>query len=99
MRVIGGDKLVEELEKFVDLLFGKVGVIADVFYFKSVHVSAFPCHYIWQRVEAGVAHWNSNGVVAFFLQELDQHCFAVETSFAPAAKFYSVDFCGQRFFL
>ncbi len=90
VRVVGGDKLVEELEEFVDLLFGKVGVVAGVFYFKSVYVAAFSCHDVWQGVEAWVAYWNSDGVVAFFLQELNQYCFAIEASFAPTAKPYSI---------
>ena len=98
MRVVGGDKLVQKPKEFVDLLFGKVGVVADVFYFKSVHVTAFSCHNVWQGVEAWVAYWNPDGVEAFFLQKLNQYCFAVEASFSPATKFYSVYFCGQRFF-
>ncbi len=96
MRVIGGDKEVEKPEEFIDLLFGKVGVVAGVFYFKSVTVRAFSRHDIRQGIEARVAYWNSDGVVAFFLQELNQYGFAIEASFAPAAKPYSVCFCAQR---
>jgi len=67
MHVISGDKLVEKPEEFIDLLFGKVGVVAGVFYFKSVHVGAFSCHDVWQGIEAWVAYWNTDGVVAFLL--------------------------------
>ena len=97
MLVIGGDKEVEKPEEFIDLLFREIGVVAGVFYFKSVTVCAFPRHDVWQGIEARVAYWNSDGVVAFLLQELDQYCFAIEASFAPATKPYSIDFCAQRF--
>ena len=97
MLVIGGDKEVEKPEEFIDLLFREIGVVAGVFYFKSVTVRAFSCHDIWQGIEAWVAYWNSDGVVAFLLQELNQYCFAIEASFAPTAKPYSIYFCAQRF--
>ena len=71
MRVVSGDEVVEKPEEFVDLLFGKVGVVGGVFYFKSVHVGAFSRHDIGQGIEAWVAYWHSDGVVAFFLQELN----------------------------
>ena len=99
MLVVCRNKEVEKPEEFIDLLFGKVGVVAGVFYFKSVAVRAFSRHDIWQGIEAWVAYWNSDGVVAFLLQELNQYCFAVEASFAPAAKSYSIYFCAQRFSL
>ena len=93
MLVVGGDKEVEEPEEFVDLLFGKVSVVAGIFYFKSIAVRAFSCHDIWQGIEAWVAHWNTDGIVAFLLQELYQYRFAIEASFAPASKSYSIYFC------
>ena len=80
------------------MFFGKVGVVAGVFYFKSVGVLAFSSYDVWQGVEAWVAYWNPYGVVAFFLQELDQYGFTIEASFAPATKPDSVDFCAQQFF-
>ncbi len=66
-----GDELDEELEEFVDLGLGKVGVVAGVFYFKSVDVFAFSSHEVWQGVEAWIADGDTYGVVAFFLQEFD----------------------------
>ncbi len=90
MPVIGGDEEVEKPEEFIDLLFGKVGVVGGVFYFKSVTVCAFSRHDIGQGIEAWVAYWNSDGVVAFLLQKLNQYGFAVEASFAPTTKPYSV---------
>ena len=97
MLVIGGDKEVEKPEEFIDLLFREIGVVAGVFYFKSVTVCAFSCHDVWQGIEAWVAYWNSDGVVAFLLQELNQYGFAIEASFAPTTKPYSIYFCAQRF--
>ena len=90
MPVIRGDEKVEKPEEFIDLLFGKVGVVGGVFYFKSVAVCAFSCHDVGQGVEAWVAYWNSDGVVAFFLQEFNQYGFAIEASFTPTAKPYSI---------
>ena len=66
-----GNELVEEPEEFVDLYSWEVGVVGGVFYFKCVDVFAFSRHDVWQGVEAGVAYWYADGVVAFFLQELD----------------------------
>jgi hypothetical protein len=77
------------------LLFGEIGVVAGVFYFKRIDVGAFACHYVWKRIEAWVAYWDADGVVAFFLQEFDKYAFAVESSFAPSAKFDSVEFCAR----
>ena len=91
MRVVGGNEEVEKPEEFVDLLFGKVGVVGCVFYFESVAVGAFSRHDVWQGVEAGVAYWNSDGVVAFLLQKLNQYCFAVEAPFAPTTKPHSIN--------
>jgi len=96
--VIGGDKEVEKPEEFVDLLFGKVGVVGGVFYFKRIAVGAFSCHDVWQRIKAGVAYWDSDSAVSFLLQELNQDCFAIEASFAPTAKPYSIYFSAQQFF-
>jgi len=90
MPVIGGDKEVEKPEEFIDLLFGKVGVVGGVFYFKSVTMRAFSCHDVWQGVEAWVANWNADSVVAFLLEKFNQYCFAIEASFAPTAKSYSI---------
>ena len=98
MPVIRRDKLVEKPEEFVDLLFGEVGVVASVFYFKSVNVRAFSGHDVWQGIETWVAYWNADSSVAFFVQELNQYGFTVEASFAPTAKFDSVDFFAQQFF-
>ena len=39
-------ELVKEPEEFVNLLFRKVGVVAGVFYFKSVGVFTFSGHYV-----------------------------------------------------
>ncbi len=89
--------MVKKTEEFVDLLFGKVGVVAGVFHFKGVDVFAFSRHYVWEGVEAGVADGDADGVVAFFLQEFNQDGFAVEASFAPTPKFDSVNFGGQQF--
>ena len=33
-----GDELIEEPKEFINLYFGKIGVVAGVFYFKSVNV-------------------------------------------------------------
>ncbi len=77
----------------------EVGVVASIFYFKRIDVLAFSCYYIWQGVEAWVAYWYANGIVAFFLQEFDKHGFTVEASFSPTPKFYSVNLCAQRFLL
>ena len=82
---VGGDEFVEEAEEFVDLLFGEVRVVRGVFYFERVGVVAFAGHYVWERVEAGVADWDADGVVAVFLEELDEYVFAVEAAFAPSA--------------
>jgi hypothetical protein len=98
MPVIRRDKLVEKPEEFIDLLLGKVGVVASVFYFKSVNVRAFSGHDVWQGIETWVAYWNADSSVAFFVQELNQYGFTVEASFAPTAKFDSVDFFAQQFF-
>lgn len=87
--------MVEESEEFVDLWLWEVGVVAGVFYFKSVGVKAFACHDVWEGVEAGVADWDPDGVVSFFLQELDEYCFAVKASFAPTSKFDSVNVLAQ----
>ena len=77
------------------MLLGKVGVVGGVFHFKSVRVKATSSHDVGQRIEAGVAYWNPNGVVAFLLQKLHQNGFAVEASFAPTTKSYPVDFFTQ----
>jgi len=98
MTVIRRDKLVEKPEKFIDLLFREIGVVASVFYFKSVNVRAFSSHDVWQGIKAWVANWNAYSGVAFFMQELNQYGFTVEASFAPTAKFDSVDFFAQQFF-
>ncbi len=90
MPVVGRDEEVEKPEEFIDLLFGKVGVVGGVFYFKGVAVCAFSRHDVWQRIEAGITYWHPDGIVAFFLQKLNQHRFAVEASFAPAPKPHSV---------
>ncbi len=90
-------ELVKEAEEFVDLYAWEVGVVAGVFYFKSVDVFAFSGHYVWKRVEAWVAYRNPDSVVAFFLQKLDQDGFAVEASFAPTPEFDAVNFCSQVF--
>ena len=87
--------MVKKAEEFVDLLFGKVGVVGGVFHFKGVEVFAFSRHYVWERVEAGVADWDADGVVAFFLKQFDQNGFAVEASFAPTPKSDAVIFGAQ----
>ena len=69
--VASGDELVEKAKEFVYLHSGKVCVVCGVFYFKCIDVFAFSCHNIWKRVEAGVAYWDTNGVLAFFLQEFN----------------------------
>ena len=58
---------------------------------------AFSRHDVWQGVEAWVADWDADGVVAFFLQKLDKDSFAVEASFSPTPKFDSVNFSAQFF--
>ena len=58
-------------------------------------MNTFSCYDVRKGTEAGVADWNSDGVVAFLLQELYKYCFAVEASLAPTAKSYSVDFFTQ----
>ena len=95
--ISGGNELVKKTEEFVDLLFRKVGVVACVFHFKGVDVFAFSRHYVWEGVEAGVADGDSDGVVAFFMQEFYQDGLAVEASFAPTPKSDSVNFGGQQF--
>ena len=60
----------QELKEFVDLLFREVGIVGGVFYFEGVAVLAFSRYYIWKRVEAWVAYWDTYGIVAFFLQQL-----------------------------
>ena len=84
--------MVEKLEELVNLRLRKISIVTGIFHFKSVEMLASARHDIWQWVEAGVAHWHANGVVAVFLQQLDQYGFAVETSFAPASKFDFVNF-------
>jgi hypothetical protein len=64
-------ELVEEPEEFVDLRFGKIGVVGGVFDFKSVEVGSFARHYVGQRVEAGVANWDAYGIVAFFVEQFN----------------------------
>jgi len=68
MTVIRRDKLVEKPEKFIDLLFREIGVVASVFYFKSVNVRAFSGHDVWQGIETWVAYGNADSCVAFFVQ-------------------------------
>ncbi len=87
---VGWDEEVEKSEEFINLLFGKVSVVGGVFYFESVAVFAPSSHYVWQGVEAGVAYWNSDCVVAFLLQKLHEYGFTVEASFAPTAKPYPI---------
>jgi len=94
-----GDELVEKAKEFVYLHSGKVCVVCGVFYFKCINVFTFSCHNIWKGVEAGVAYWDANGVVPFFLQEFNQDSFAIESSFTPTPKFDSVNFSSQRFLL
>ena len=72
--------------------FGEVGVVGGVFDFKGVAVVAFSGHDVGQRVEAGVADWNANGIVPVFLEKFDEYAFAVEASFAPSAERDLVDF-------
>jgi len=67
--VAGGAELVEISEEFVDLRFGEVGVVAGVFDFEGVVVIASACHYVGEGVEAWVADWDADGVVAFLLEE------------------------------
>lgn len=69
--IIRGDKLVKKPKELVDLKFRKVGVVTGVFHFKSVNVLTFSCHNVWKRVEARIAYGNTNGIVAFFLQEFN----------------------------
>ena len=95
VRVVRGNEFVEEPKELVDLLSGVVGVVCCVFYFKGVVVVAFACHDVWEWVEAGVAYGHPNCVVAFFLKQFDQYGFAVEASFAPTPKSYSVNFFAQ----
>jgi len=83
-------KLIEEPEELVNLLLGKIRVVASVLYFKSVSVLAFAGHKVWQWAQARVAYGDPHGVVPIFLQELHKHGLAVEATFAPSAKFYSV---------
>jgi hypothetical protein len=97
--VASGYEFVEESEELVDLLLGKVSVVAGVFHFKSVGVLAFSGHDVGQRVEAGVADWNAHGAVTLFLEELDEHGLAVEASLAPPTKFNFINFLNSRFLL
>lgn len=91
------NELVEETEEFVDLYFWKVGIVGGIFYFKSIAVLAFSGHHVWERVEARVADWDADCVVAFFLQKFNQNSFAVEAPFAPTPKFDAVNFSGHFF--
>jgi len=90
--------LVEEPEEFINLLFGKVGIVRGVFHFKSIRVKIPSSHYVRQRIEAGVADGNPNGVVALLLQQLHQNGFTIEASFAPATKSHPVNFFTQAAF-
>jgi len=67
MWVVRRDELAEEPEKFVNLLLGKVGVVAGVFYFKGIGVNTSSSYDVRERAEAWVAYWNSDCVVAFLL--------------------------------
>jgi len=91
----GWVKFFQESEEFVDLLFWEIRVIGGVLYFVGKDVLASSSHYVWEGVKAGVAYWNADSVITFFLQKFDENGFAVETSFAPAAKSYSVEFSTQ----
>ncbi len=94
-----GYEFVEESEELVDLLFGEVCVVGGVFDFEGEGVLVFSCHDVGERVEAGVADWDADGVVPVFLEEFDEYVFAVEASFAPSAKRDLVNFFHGSFFL
>lgn len=89
--------MVKKPEEFVDLFFGKVGVVGYVFYFERVSVLSPSGHNVGERVEAWIAHWNPNGVVSFFLEEFHKYSLAIETSFTPAPKSYPINFFTQKF--
>ena len=86
------DKFVKKAEKLIDLGFGKVSVIGSIFYFECVGVIPFARHYVRERVKAGIADWNADGVVPVLLEKFDKYAFAVETPFAPSAKRNFVNF-------
>lgn len=87
--------MVEEPEEFINLLFGKVGIVSGVFHFKGISVKTPSSHYVWQGIETGVADRNPNGVIAFLLQKLHQNSFTIEASLAPATKSHPVNFFAQ----
>jgi len=81
---VGWDEFVEETEEFVYLLFGEIGIVGGVFDFESVRVVSFPGYDVGQGVEAGVAYWDADSVVAVLLKEFYQYAFAIEAALAPA---------------
>ncbi len=92
-----GYEFVEEPEELVNLLPRKVSVVTRILDFEGVHVVASSCHYVWQRVEAGVAYGNADSLATISLQELDEYVLAVESSFSPSSKLYLVYFSNHVF--
>ncbi len=68
---VSGYELVKETEKFVNLLFRKVSIVASVFYFKCVNVTTLPSNNVWEWAQARVAHRNPDGVAPTFLQQFN----------------------------
>jgi hypothetical protein len=57
---------------------------------------AFACHDVRERVETGVADWDTNCVVTVLQEKLNKYAFAVEASFSPSTKRDFVDFFHVR---
>jgi len=53
---------------------------------------ALACHYVWKRIEAGVADGYTNGVIPVLLKEFYEYGFAIKASLAPTTKRDLVDF-------
>ncbi len=69
--LVSWDEFVKEAEEFVDLGFGKVGIVGGVFDFKCEGMFVFSGHDVWERAETGVADGYAHGVVAVFLEQFD----------------------------
>ena len=74
------------------MLFWKICVVGSVLDFEGECVIALACHYVWKRVETGIADGYTNSVVPVFLKEFDKYGFTVKASLAPTAKRDLVDF-------
>ena len=65
--ILDGNEFIQESEEFFNLLFRIIGVILCILDFEGVYLRVFSGYYVWQRVEAWIADWNTYGVIPVLL--------------------------------